>query len=64
MNAPTRKKCLLLTRGFQTDGAAAVMVVSLHVKGPTDQIMSAREWYHWIGLGWNIPRYGFLTFKF
>jgi hypothetical protein len=25
-------------------------------------IKSPREWYHWIGIGWNIPRYSFLNF--
>jgi hypothetical protein len=26
-------------------------------KVPSGQIRSAREWYHWIGLGKNVPRY-------
>jgi hypothetical protein len=30
----------------------------------TDQIRSAREWYHWIGLGMDITGHRFFIFYF
>jgi hypothetical protein len=32
-----------------------------YLKGPNDQIRSAREWYY-IWIGEDMPRYGFLIF--
>jgi hypothetical protein len=34
--------------------------VRRHLKVPSGQIRSAREWYHWIGLDKDIHRYKFL----
>ncbi len=36
----------------------------IFLKGPFGWISSAREWYQWIGLSKDMPRYRFLTFKF
>jgi hypothetical protein len=38
--------------------------VSAPLKGPSDQIRSSQEWYHWIGLNSDIPRHRFFIFYF